>query len=122
MPRRKIKWKRKKKPAFTKHYEYTPQDELYIDKIGILQKTYTEIANKLFGEIKNISFGDWQIKDDKITLFIDPEFGMQAELQGTSNMPLLKRLIIHIGLLNFLEKGYTISKAVQLCHLILRKQ
>lgn len=122
MPRRKIKWKRKKKPSFTKHYEYTSQDEFCIDKIGILQKTYTKIANIIFGEIKNASFGDWQIKDDKIALFIDPEFGMQAELQGTSNMPLLKRLIIHIGLLNFLEKGYTISKAVQLCHLILRKQ
>lgn len=122
MPKRKVKWKRKKKPAFKKYYEYTLQDEYCIDKMGLLQKTYSKIADKLFGEIKNISFGDWQIKDDKIALFVDPEFGMQAEVLGTSNMPLLKRLIIHIGLLDFLEKGYTISKAVELCHSILKKQ
>ena len=122
MTKLKRKWGRKRRPSFKKHYTYTKQDEYCIDKIEILQNTYTKIAKEIFGEIKNYNLGDWEVKTSNIRLFVDAEFGAQAEIIGTSKMELSKRLKIHINFLEFLKKGYSIIKAIELCRLILKTQ
>ena len=116
------KYKRKHKPKFKKFYKLTGQDELLIEKEKLLQQIYTKIADEFFYNFKDYCFGDWQINLDGIILYIDPVFGNQAEVFGTSNMPLLKRLKIHIRLLKLLRKGYTKLKAVKLCLLAQMKQ
>lgn len=116
------KKKRKRAPKFTKSYKFSQQDDFLLSKEEMLQKIHTEIAQELFGKIKNYNLGEWVVKTEGIVLYIDPELGMQAEIQGTSKLPLLKRLTIHIGLLKFLRSGYSILKAVKLCLLTLRTQ
>lgn len=122
MPRRRKKWKRRHKPKFVKFYTYTQQDYCKAEHVRFLEWVYGQIAKEIFGKIKNYHFGEWVIKTEGIVLFIDPELGMQAEIQGTSKMPLLKRLTIHIRLLELLKKGYCILKAVKLCLLTLATQ
>ena len=115
MTRPKIKRKRRHRPKFKKFYEYTMQDEPLLNQVRLLHKTHKEIAEELFGKMPNYNFGEWQIKADKIILYIDPEIGFQAEIEGTSKLPLSKRLTIHIGLLKLLKRGCCIVKAVNLC-------
>lgn len=119
---KKKKYKRKYTPKFKKYYKINPQDEFLIEKEKLLQKIYTKIADEFFPDFNSYNFGDWQINLDGIILYIDPLFGNQAEVFGTSKMPLLKRLKIHIRLLKLLRKGYTKLKAVKLCLLALMKQ
>ena len=114
--------KRKKKPAFTKNYYLTSQDEMDIERIDLLQKIHSKIAKTMFGKIKNYKFGEWMTKFDGVVLFIDPELGMQAELEGTSKMSLSERLKVHLRFLKLLRKGCCILKAVKLCHSMLMKQ
>mgnify|MGYP001625835607 FL=1 len=119
---KKKKYKRKHIPKFKKFYKINPQDEFLIEKEALLQKIYTKIADEFFSDFKNYCFGDWQINFNGIILYIDPVLGNQAEVFGTSNLPLLKRLKIHIRLLKLLRKGYTKLKAVKLCLLAQMKQ
>ena len=119
---KKKKYKRKHIPKFKKFYKLTGQDEFLIEKVSLLQRIYNKIAEEFFYDFKNYNFGDWQINFDGIVLYIDPLLGNQAEVFGTSNMPLLKRLKIHIRLLKLLRKGYTKLKAVKLCLLAQMKQ
>ncbi len=121
MPRIK-KRKRRKFPKYKKYYKISRQDEFLIKKEKLLQTLHSKIANEIFERFNNLNFGDWTIKTDGIILYIDPVFGNQAEVFGTSKMPLSKRLTIHIRLLKLLRKGYCILKAVKLCLLKQTKQ
>ncbi len=121
MPKKK-KYKRKHIPKFKKFYKISAQDEFLIEKEKLLQNIYTKIADEFFYDFKKYYFGDWQINSDGIILYIDPVLGNQAEVFGTSNLPLLKRLKIHIRLLKLLRKGYSKLKAVKLCLLAQMKQ
>lgn len=115
------KWSRTHKPKFLKAYEVNQQDEEGTEKIRLLQEVYTQIAKEIFGKIRNYHFGEWMLKMKGIVLFVDPEYGMQAEIYGTSKLPLVKRLKIHIALLKLLKEGYCILKAVKICILMLMK-
>lgn len=122
MARRRKKYKRRRIPKFTKFYKFNKQDEFAIHRVELLQKIHTEIANQVFNNFPKENIGDWTIKVQGLTLFIDPEFGFQAEITGTSKLPLLKRLKIHIRLLKLIKKGSEILGAVKSCLLILQKQ
>lgn len=106
--------KRRRRSKFTKSYIYTKQDEFLVKDEELLQTIHTEIAQKIFS-LPKYNFGDWTISMDGIDLFIDPEFGSQAEIHGTSKMPLSERLKIHIKLLKLLRKNWSILKAVKHC-------
>ena len=121
MPKKK-KYKRKHIPKFKNFYKISAQDEFLLEKEKLLQNIYTKIADEFFYDFKKYYFGDWQINSDGIILYIDPVLGNQAEVFGTSNLPLLKRLKIHIRLLKLLRKGYSKLKAVKLCLLAQMKQ
>ena len=113
--------KHRKRPKFKKNYKFTKQDEYKINQIGYLQRIYGEIAKELYGNFE-FNLGDWTLKACGLSLFIDPEFGSQVEIEGTSNMPVFKRLIIHIGLLKLIKERKGIFKTVKLCHSMLMKQ
>ncbi len=112
---RKKRRKRKKRKTFTKYYKYNQQDIYCIRRIGLLQALHTEIANEVFGDFTFNVIGDWTINTEGITLFIDPKNGNQAEITGTSKLPLYKRVRIHIRLLKLLRSGCSILKAVRIC-------
>ncbi len=111
------KYKRKvpKRPKFKKFYRFNQQDEFLIFQERKLQKIHSKLAWWLFGDLSRFKFGDWTIETEGITLHIDPVMGSQAEISGTFLMPLLERLKIHIELFKLLKKGYSISKAVEIC-------
>ncbi len=113
MPRKK-KRKRRKRPLFKKYYRLSIQDESSIMDEKELQNVHAKLAYKLFGNFPNSNIGDWKIEIENLTLFIDPVFGNQLEIQGTFNMPLSKRLKIHNRLLELIEGGYSLSKAVKI--------
>lgn len=122
MGRRRKKYKRRRKPKFTKFYKISQQDELAVYRIELLQKVYTDIAKEVFNNFPKDNIGDWTIKTQGLTLFIDPEFGLQAEITGTSKLPLLKRLKIHIRLLKLIKKGNGLLWAIKMCLSMLEKQ
>ena len=122
MARRRKKWKRQHRPKFKKFYKFTMQGEFAIKREKLLQKIHGCIAEELFGKMPNYNFGEWAIKAGRIILFIDFEFGMQAEIEGTSDFPFMERLKIHIRLLKLLKRGLCIIKAVNLCLSMYKKQ
>lgn len=122
MPRLRKKWKRKHKTKFTKSYLFTKQDELLIEKIKTLQNVHFLIAKEIFKNMEYSKFKEFTINLNGLVVFNDKEYGIQAELMGTSKMPIIKRLVIHIGLLKMLQQRCCILKAIKTCLSMLTTQ
>ncbi len=93
------------------------QDENGVKYISLLQLTYSKIADEVFKTKRKIT-GDWIIEMNGITLYLDPLWGAQAEITGTSNLSILKRLRLHIMFLNLIKSGKSIVGALEACLLI----
>ena len=122
MSRKRKKYKREHVPKFKKRYDFNLQDEYMIEKEKVLQNIHSMLAQLIFKYPNENLKGDWKIQTSGMTFFYDPVYGHQAEIIGTSSLPVSKRLIIHIELLNLIRSGYGILKAVKLCISTLMKQ
>lgn len=111
---RKKKRKRRKIPLFKKFYKPNQQDEASVESEKTLQNVHCELAEMLADYFPITGIGDWCVGDNLFNLFIDPVFGNQLEIKGTSKMPVLKRLKIHIRLLKLIKGGYPLTKAVKM--------
>lgn len=115
-PRKRIRYKT---PTYTKKYRLSWQDEeagewfydsdeKHIFRIKDLQKIHLLIYGycgiDLFEQAE-------KIEKDGITCWIEDK---QAEIQGTWNLPLKDRVLIHLNLLRLLRQGIELKKAVEI--------
>lgn len=127
-PKKRIRYKI---PSYIKKYKNdVVEGQILNDDVslwGEMKKVYIELANYFplpFGSTKTVfDFGYVRVWKQEYTnksyMYKDkrfkevPDLFIEAEIKGTENLPIDKRLKIHKQFLNYLKNGYTIEKALE---------